>query len=398
MRWLYADPNVPQERQYVQQTVANIDAWWREFVAKNGDIDALIHQKSRWDLPGWMQQWLQAIHPNLMWEFGGAVRGKGHRLVITPEASRWLRPLVSTLLERAPSIEGWEFYPHRLAEIVDDALRTVQARVGVDMTGATVEVIPREQRVHLRYTFDACRSEEDEDAVHAAFVATESLLGEAVLDQWVGAIEVAPVPKRFFGFGRKKPDEAMSLDELAATVASCIEAFHSMRPDAPCIDRDDDWTMWELKPAGADDYPRQSDLFVGKSMFTALWMATRGPTAFFSDSFSRHGETFCYLKIDGSEGVDAESFEDKGEIEDALDSPLRDARAGCFIGGGTGLRYSYIDLALLDVDRGIEILREVLRAGNITRRAWLQFYDSAFDAEWVGVWPDSPPPPMPERD
>ena len=80
-------------------------------------------------------------------------------------------------------------------------------------------------------------------------------------------------------------------------------------------------------------------------------------------------------------------------IEDTLDEPLRAARAGCQIGGGSGLRYSYIDLALLDVEAGICIVRDILRRGNVNRRTWILFFDDVLDAEWIGVFPDTPPPP-----
>jgi hypothetical protein len=66
---------------------------------------------------------------------------------------------------------------------------------------------------------------------------------------------------------------------------------------------------------------------------------------------------------------------------------------GAVIGGGTGLRYSYIDLALTDVERAVPVIRERLQRGRIGRRCWLQFYDDALAAEWVGLWPDSPEPP-----
>ncbi len=49
-------------------------------------------------------------------------------------------------------------------------------------------------------------------------------------------------------------------------------------------------------------------------------------------------------------------FADKSEIEDALDAVLRPQKFGCHIGGGTGLRYSYIDLALTDVNRGVDAI------------------------------------------
>jgi hypothetical protein len=55
-----------------------IDAWWTTFAANT--------QREEWDLPAWMERHLQAIHPCLMWEYGQALTGKGHRLVTWNEA------------------------------------------------------------------------------------------------------------------------------------------------------------------------------------------------------------------------------------------------------------------------------------------------------------------------
>jgi hypothetical protein len=104
------------------------------------------------------------------------------------------------------------------------------------------------------------------------------------------------------------------------------------------------------------------------------------------------------VKIDGSEGLDEEHFADKSEIEDALDEVLKPNQLGCQIGGGTGIRYSYIDLALVDLTQGIEAIRKRLQEGNLTKRSWIQFFDSDLAAEWIGVYDDSPPPPMPSFD
>jgi hypothetical protein len=112
-----------------------IDDWWHQFACKANDLDDLFSHRSEWDLPAWMERHLQAISPDLMWEFGRAVRGDGHRLVITPEAEKHLRPMVQTLLERAPSLSGWEFYAHRLPEDLEMAHQMVTVRAGGDLSG-----------------------------------------------------------------------------------------------------------------------------------------------------------------------------------------------------------------------------------------------------------------------
>jgi len=137
-------------------------------------------------------------------------------------------------------------------------------------------------------------------------------------------------------------------------------------------------------------------MFVGKTMCTPLWKNTHINLPFTSERYSKLREIFCYLKIDGREGLDGTFFKDRSQIEVALDNALINARLGCCIGAGTGLHYSYIDLAFMNLEKGVAIVKEVLQKGNITKKSWILFFDSELESEWIGIWDESPPPPMPE--
>src|SRR5437762_2202789 len=176
MRWLFADPGNEAEAAHVRSIVTAIDHWWKAFQAKQSSIEGLFKRKSDWNLPKFMEDTLQAIDPRLMWEFGAAVRAPGHRLVITPESQRWLRPMVRTILERAPKIAGWEFYPYRLAETVEQTIQTVKGRVGVDVTGALIDAtVAPGRKVDLQFAFPRKKKLDHETALQAAFVTTETL-------------------------------------------------------------------------------------------------------------------------------------------------------------------------------------------------------------------------------
>jgi hypothetical protein len=154
--------------------------------------------------------------------------------------------------------------------------------------------------------------------------------------------------------------------------------------------------MFELEPDERDDYPSRSDLLVGYSAIPGLWEQFHSgeSSPLQSSDFSTSGETFCYLKIDGINGLEGSIFEDKSQIEDTLDEALRSFKVGCVVGGGTGLRYSYVDFAVTDVEMATGIVRKVLCAGQIPRRAWILFFDSNLLNQWIGVWDETPAPPQ----
>jgi hypothetical protein len=392
MRWRFADPNCPEEAAYVRGKLAAIDHWWRAFQSKTSDLEALFKRRSDWDLPQFMEDTLQAVDPRLMWEFGGAVRGPGHRLVITPESQRWLRPMLRTILERAPKIAGWEFYPYRLAETAEQTIDTVKGRVGVDITGALIDAsVAPGRKVDLNFAFPGQRDLDEQTAMHAAFVATETLMGEQVLDTWIGAIDLMddqPVPG----------SRPLPLERAQATVAALIRGSIDQLPAVPTqdISVEKNWATVKLEPPEpANDYPGRSDLVVASTHDVELFQAMHSGQSFSSSCHSRLGEQFCYLKLDGADVPGGGLVEFRSAFEDALNPALLAASAGCCMGGGSGLRYAYIDLALTDLKQAVPILRETLAERQAPVRSWLLFHDDDLAAEWIGIHPATPPPPEP---
>jgi hypothetical protein len=394
MRWLYFDPHDRREAAQHEAVLAKIDAWWYAFQSGVPQLEAQFQRPTDWDLAAWMQRHLQTIHPELMWEFGRAIHGPGYRLVITPESERWLRPLVATLLERAPQLPGWEFYRYRLPESVADTLETIEARVEFDLAAATVEAhVGQCGRIDLCYYLPELHPENNEVAQGAAFVATETLLGEEMLDRWIGCIDVARLKHKGQSRGECR---LLSLDRVQPTVAALVGSQIEQLPAEPTarLIEASEWSGFELHPEEQDDYAGRDDLYFGISGRPDVFEAAHNGGVFDSACHSRCGETFCYLKIDGENGLEGSCFSDRAEIEEALQKELIAADVGCCFGGGTGARYSYIDLALTDIRKAVAHIRHILLDSGIPRRTWLQFFDDTLSHEWIGIFPDAPRPPM----
>src|SRR5262245_55707020 len=390
MRWLFADPSNSEEAALVRQTLAAIDRWWQAFQAKASDLEALFHRRSEWDLPRFMEDTLQTIHPHLMWEFGPAKKQSGHRLVITPESRRSLRPMVRTLLEKAPKIAGWEFYPYRLAEDVETTIQTVEARVGVNITGALIDAsVAPGRKIDLYYAFPGLPEIDDETATRAALVVTETLMVEQVPDTWIGSI----------GLLTEEPSSGsrpLSLGRAQATVAALIRGALDQLPSQRLqgIAAENGSMLKLAPPEPADDYPAQDDLLCAFTSNVELFQAIHGGGLFTSGCHSKVGELFCYLKID-HQGVPQDRLVAfRSQFEDALHPGLSQADIGCCLGGGTGVRYAYIELALTNLSHAAQLIREVLTRERAPLRTWLLFHDDDLADEWFGAYPQTMPPPM----
>lgn len=399
MRWLFCEPGAPDYPQKVA-TSAKIKAWWQAFAPRTADLAAIFSQEKEWDLPGWMESTLQAIHPELMWEYGPAVKTEGYRLVITPESAKHLRPLGAAIVKSAPQIPGWEFYNYRLPEDIEVTQATVEARCGGSLEGIQVRpTIGAGQRVDLHFFSPRASHKDDEQAFSEAFIATETLLGEELLDHWIGEISVEPLPKAsllggLLG-GKSKPTNLLPLDRLYDTVHAVIRSVTEQLQPQPLYQtiESQQWAVYEMQPEQADDYFDRDDILVGGTINPKLAEAMQSSQAFFSGRFSRAGERFCYVKIDGGNEDIQERFQRRGDFEDAINAALIPAKAGCHVGGATGLRYTYVDVALTDVRRGIEGIRQALQP-LVGLRTWILFHDADLCGEWIGLHPNSPPPPL----
>lgn len=364
LRWDFQHGVGREEQQERLEIEARVKAWWSAFAEKTSALDDLFNQRADWDLPTWMAETLQKIDRDLMWEFAPASNGEGHRLVITSETRRDLRPLVRHILREAPRLEGWEFHGHRLPDPLETARALVEARCGGTARLSEVVVSPGEDHL-IDLVFRGVGVKADDDAASdEAFVLTETLLGEELLDCWIGAIEVEPKLKPGFlklvGLGKSEDVAAVPLERLDEEVRETIRAVRESFGDIAQSAESDAWSILKLKPEQSDDYTKQEDLFVATTPSVPLWRASRGER-FYDARFGSKGETFCYLKLDGSEEVDNEKFADRSEIEDALDNLLKPAGWGCRIGGGTGLRYSYVELVVTDPQAAFPAIRKLLQ-------------------------------------
>src|SRR5262249_36214630 len=152
-----------------------------------------------------------------------------------------------------------------------------------------------------------------------------------------------------------------AIAELQVQVLQLVGLIQDTLPESPWhdinIEDEVPWSTMTAEPDECDDCIRQEDLLVAITPLPGLVQNALSSAPFDSARFSGCGETFCYLKIDGSAGLDGSLFSDRAEIEAAINGVLRPAKLGCSIGGGTGRRYSYVELALVDVERAWQEMR-----------------------------------------
>jgi hypothetical protein len=222
------------------------------------------------------------------------------------------------------------------------------------------------------------------------------IAGERRADHWIGGVEVAAAPRG----GPLKvlsssadAEATFALSDLTPSLDAAIGALVDSLPAAPLFaGGGGEWTLFELDPEPAADFAQKDDLVMAVTRVPELLKCYLEAAPFASLRFSRHGELFFHLKYE-SAGAAESRLAQREKLEQSLDRALVAAEAGRVVGGGLGLRYSYLDVGLSSPGPGLELVRQVARSEALAQRSWIECFDTELASEWLEIWPGAPAPP-----
>jgi hypothetical protein len=280
---------------------------------------------------------------------------------------------------------------------LDESLAAARAATGVDLGRAVVRAgFTRGHLLDIVIKLPGARgTQAEEDA--AEHVVT-SLLGEAAADDWLDQVTLEPgAHGGALAVLQSVPEKGQyfPLVELPAAVAAAVRGLYAGLPPEPlwATGGEQRWTLLELDVDRSDDYSRQADVALCATFLPEMLKCYLSGAPFASCRFSRHGEIFAYLKHENARGDARQVLAARRVLEDALDAALVVERCGRVVGSGMGVLYSYVDFALVSLERALAVIRTVASRVGLPPRSWLLFCDSALSDDWAAVHPGAPLPP-----
>lgn len=338
---------------------------------------------------------LAELDERLELEVLGALPGP-RTAVVSARMERRLRPMAEALVLRAPRTDQLRFVAHRPARSFSDSVAEVKASHGFDLANARARAgFSRGHLIDVVVYGPKFGGRGDDRCLDAADAAVESVLGERVMDEWIGDVAAEPLP----GGGPLRvlnddPAPTFPLSALPAAVSAAVEGLRAELPEPSRVPLPrDEWTLFETEPEPAHDYAAQDDVALAASALPEMLKCFLEGSPFSSLRFTRGGERFAYLKLDVHDVPFERRLGQRNLLEERLARALQDGKHGAVVGNGLGLRYAYLDIALSPEREALAIACQVARDLEVPRRSWLLFCDSDWAGEWVGVWPDSPSPP-----
>ncbi len=239
-------------------------------------------------------------------------------------------------------------------------------------------------KLPTQYVFELVPSEENENVLHHAYLRMPNEEGD--LDNLQPSDLLKFMQEKFptlvEKFEKQDQDQEEDDEDLTEEEEAELDQFFKKNETQP-----------DVKPKAKkfDSVERLSSFIKSTSLSDGL----EDGLYFRSANHSRFGEKFCYIETDFfTDGSDPEEtdYGSRDRLKKKLDTILRDEQLGCTVGYGFGTHGFYIDLVLTDVDKAIPVLRKIAEENHLTKEAWLRFYDTHLEKEWVGLHPDSKSP------
>ncbi len=320
------------------------------------------------------------------------------------ETSAW--PLAELLLAQAPADIDWTLALGRSALPVSRALADVKRSHDLDLERAGLRAgFGRGHLLDITLAVPGGVGSENEQ--NGAENLVRAVVGDRVFETWVGAVHAVPAPRfpSLRVLDVRAPRTTLQVQELFDTVAAATRGVlqglpeqaraHGAdssgagraEPDSNRAAVHEEWTLLEVEPLSEERAQRKDDLLLASTCTPELLRCYLDGSPCSSRRFSRVGEQFVYVSYPDLERTMARRVARRTVIEMALSECVRNI--GAVTGVGLGVKTSYIDVALCNLETGLARLVAKLRELELPPATFIQFFDSELAEEWLAIWPDS---------
>ncbi|MDR1832207.1 MAG: hypothetical protein LBQ97_05725 [Fusobacteriaceae bacterium] len=281
-------------------------------------------------------------------EFGG-----NHEFSFSTAGERYLFYLLPYFVSRAPVDlkYNWTFSPYKMGGVADSfgfkkedsviAIRDIELLVGYD---------EKQNVFYVGFYNETFAAMDENAAMNMFFVLLDSLVGENVVEMYIGPIErmtkrkgkMIPM-KDLYGYIEKK------LSDNKRTF------FHNPS---------DSYSAYEMDPVRGGGL--REDLFAGTTCFFDLIDEYYGKKREIFDAFTAAGAKACFLYFPHMGAGEETAVHIREEILEKIEKFVLGEKdtgkeIGILLGTGYGVENAYIDLLLYDEDIFLQEVRPLLR-------------------------------------
>ncbi len=383
-RWSTVDKSYPPEVRLKEKTIEHIDMFWTDFKKSESQLALALDNmrgesgKANSDMvTSWMKEHLEYVDPAIEYEFGPIRGQQGHKLDFSTGGRDEVMPICKTLVAKAPKLPGWKFSAYRQALPLDSIAGGFKGRAGRDILPFEVSVnVAPQNKLDVIFVSPEFENDEEDNA-KASRIISDLILGEENDDTWLGMI----TPKK---------GALMGQFVCAANADAYLKLFEAKKKEIlASLPKTPYYKIADLGKAEEVHFGTKRNTM--KTPLKKLGETLGAGGRFHSTQFSKCGDRFAYLKI--SKSKDFKTLEQLEPLQKELDAELKKAGAGCVFGIGLELPdTAYFDLALVDLEKAIPVLKSFSEKHKFSHESALRFYDADWMNEWVGMFEDTKKP------
>jgi len=293
------------------------------------------------------------------WVYGPPAEGKsGHSLTVSGEGNIHEQYLTEYWLSKAPKIEGWTFYSARQPGSLGGRIDIKELQVEFQAIWVSTEINNENENIDITIWHHNFNELEENDRFTITFIVLDAALGEYGTGNWIGEIN----------FAEEAAKDSMPIAELKDFVDE-LEEETGWKKYPPT----DVYSTYEISEL-EKDFPR-SDTFIGTTSNFNLVRDFLNNNGVIDSPIAGTGADFIYVSGDREILPEGGEVDFRADIEDALSEALEPEGYGKVFGGASGRVNFYIDIAIFDGDKSIEIIKSVLRSRNLPKSTVIRYFE-----------------------
>jgi hypothetical protein len=166
--------------------------FWNWFSTNQNDIQFQLDNNNTESLVRDMNARVNAISPILAWEVGPGIVAP-YMLVFPTEGDANRRPMIERILGLAPRLAAWEFHTSRPSRRFLREVHLPDKGMKFDTAGWRFELTQEvsSDRLKLDIFDDELSGIDRKIALTAVFILLDAVLGEDVVERWIGDINIS---------------------------------------------------------------------------------------------------------------------------------------------------------------------------------------------------------------
>jgi hypothetical protein len=329
-----------------------VENFWNWFISHEEDLHKFLADPKNYDGQGFMDMIGHALEnifsQNMCFELG-----KKNEFSFSTGGNHFLFYLLPYIIAKAPITlkYNWVFSPYKMGGINETfGFKTEETVITIADIDILAGYDDKKNIFYIGFYNEELSQMENEQALHMFLILLDSLLGENIVEMYIGPIECL----------KEKKNKMIEMKHLFSYIQKKLadngrEFFHNPA---------DSYTGYELKPR--ENNALRSDLYIGTTCFFDLISDFYNEKTDIVDSIESFGAKACFIYYNNLNEPSSIAINKRNEIIDRIENKVLGKKdsgneIGIIVGTGFGVENCYIDILLFDGEKFFENITDILK-------------------------------------